>query len=157
MVNPFHEPKNKNDRTPTFIYVACGISCNIDWFLGYIFIWLALLGMLDPFFNPLNRFKVMLLWSVITYAITILLIHNRLLLYPYQGKTYTSLASSHHCLQPYFINVHNLHILSSIAYHYLCQGECGNAHLWVSYWKFFICVKTKSISPIPIFSFTTSK
>jgi hypothetical protein len=133
MVNPFHEPKNKNDRIPTFISIACGMYCNIDWFLGYIFIWLTLLGMLGPFFNPLNWFKIMLLWSVITCAITILFIHNGLLLYPYQGKTCASLASSHHCLQPYFINVPNLHLLSSLAYHCLCLRECGNAHLWVSF------------------------
>jgi hypothetical protein len=117
MVNPFHEPKNKNDRTPIFISIACGMSCNIDQFLCYIFIWLTLLGMLDPFFNPLNWFKIMLLWSVITCAIPILFIHNGLLLYPYQGKTYTSFASpiivyNHTSLMyPIFIFYHHLFMI----------------------------------------------
>ncbi len=72
MVNPFHEPKNKNDNAPTFSYVACGMSRDVNCFLSYIFIRLALLGMLDPFFNPRNWFKIMLLWSVKTCAIIVL-------------------------------------------------------------------------------------
>jgi hypothetical protein len=120
MVNPFHEPKNKNDSVPTFISIACGMFRDVDRFLGYIFIRLALLGMSDPFFNPLNWFKIMLLWNVRTCAIIVLFIHNGLLLYPYQGKTYASFVSSHHCLQPYFIHGSNFHLLSSFSYH--CQG-----------------------------------